>query len=246
MAEKRSNEDFVSNVVYGKGNMFERWKQFTPWVYDNQNKVIIFGEIYTKLEYSNTASEGAEKFYRTIIKVNSKEKEVNLIPIIVPSSIIDTGLLLPGKWIAAAGKYSSYKEKTENGYTHRILFLSVQEIYVFDTPLEIIAAGHVNLVYFCGIIHTKPEIKVKKSGKNIADFILAVHNNHGKTAYIPCTTSNKIAQIVVNLDVGTEVVIRGRIKSIGYFKDASIGNISSVQTKIVVSSLYLSEEEAKK
>ena len=42
------------------------------------------------------------------------------------------------------------------------------------------------------------------------------------------------------------MVIRGRIKSIGYFKDASIGNISSVQTKIVVSSLYLSEEEAKK
>lgn len=68
-----------------------------------------------------------------------------------------------------------------------------------------------------GYICRKPNLRETPFGREISDLIIAVEGS-GKNDYIPCITWGKDARKAAFFDVGTKVMITGRLQSRTYTK----------------------------
>lgn len=184
---------------------------------DTNNKVFISGRFETELEYSHKVKK--LKFYSTRVKVVRVNGVEDLVPIIVPGSLIGRKIIgksLKGKRVEILGQFRSRNKIDEDGCSHLNLFLFVTSIKIYED--EHVEAANSNLIYLDGYLCKTPFFRYTPKGRQITELLVAVNRPDGKSDYIPCIVWDRLARKVREFNVGNRVELYGRVQSRCYFK----------------------------
>lgn len=192
------------------------------------NQVIvrgIFGDDY-KLSHETHG----EKFYKATIRVARDSGNIDIIPVLISEKLN----IREVKECAAEikGELRSYN-KDVNGKSKLVLSLfakEVQELRLEDYKNEIILN--------CFIVK-QPKLRTTPLGRTICDILVAVNRKTNRSDYIPCVVWGKNAEEISNFEIGTNIIIEGRIQSRDYNKDGEIKTTYEVS----VNKIYRKPEE---
>lgn len=175
------------------------------------NNVIISGQIVEECTFSHEVY--GEGFF--VFKISSERLSDNedILPITISERLIDKDQLKLGTIVQISGQLRSY-----NNYTNKknklILTIFAREIAII-TPEE---NKNPNQIYLNGFICKKPVYRKTPFGREISDILVAVNRAYNKSDYIPCIAWGRNARYTVNLEVGANIKIWGRIQSRNYQK----------------------------
>lgn len=203
-------------------------------MYEN-NKVSLIGTIESTFEFDHEVY--GEGFYIADVAVERLSGVVDYIPVLFSERMIDVNTDCRGYIVSIIGQYRSYNKF--NGQKKRLL-LSVfaKEIEFLDA---LIINPESNSISLSGYICKKPVYRKTPFGREIADFIIAVNRQYGKTDYIPCICWGRDAVFMNKLQVGNKVSIVGRIQSREYVKRIDEETEKRIAYEVSVSTIKLSE-----
>lgn len=178
----------------------------------DNNKVMLAGKITALLKFQ--MEHKGEAFYRTILQVNRKSGQCDLIPLLLSQRLLDDTKNYKGQIVCVTRQFRSYNshEKTK---TCLLLHTFVKELDIWDSDEE---AGSMNEIFLQGFLCKAPVYRKTPLGREIADVLLAVNREYGRTDYIPCIVWGRNARYVSRLKVGDQVQVTGRIQSREYEK----------------------------
>jgi primosomal replication protein N len=108
----------------------------------------------------------------------------------------------------------------ESGFDEKWVLNTIKEYNIEkiedDEPLDIS-----NSIILNGYICKQPVYRTTPFGREIADILLAVNRSYNKSDYIPCIAWGRNARYAERLNVGDNVIIKGRIQSREYQKKIS-------------------------
>ena len=162
------------------------------------NKVTITGTIRGDMEFSHTFY--GENYYSALIETQRFSKTRDVLPLMIPERLTDTGILHDGSSVT-------------------ILYVYVKEI----TPAgETAEASNNNIITLNGFLCKPPVYRKTPLGREITDVILAVSRPNGKKSdYIPCIFWGRNAREASGMHVGDPCSFTGRIQSREYMKKIS-------------------------
>lgn len=182
------------------------------------NQVTISGEIASGFNFSHELF--GEKFYIVDVKVQRMSDAFDIIPVMVSDRLVDVSNDCIGKIVIVTGQFRSYNK--QDGEKNRLVlsvfarefeFLSENEVCLYD-----------NHVFLDGYICKEPKYRKTPLGREIADILIAVNRQYGKSDYIPCICWGRNARYAGNLKVGERCAIKGRIQSRIYIKTLDDGS----------------------
>lgn len=180
------------------------------------NYVKLNGEVIGEFKFSHRFF--GEGFYMIYIRIPRLSKVCDELPIMVSDRLIDTTRNLTGKQVQVIGQYRSYNMH-KDGKNKLLLFVFAKEFLVLiddETPVSM-----ANQIYLDGYICSRPKYRKTPLGREIADLLIAVNRPYGKSDYIPCIVWGRNARYVLDLNIGDNVQIGGRIQSREYNKQIS-------------------------
>lgn len=172
------------------------------------NKVILSGTVSSQMIKSHESH--GEIFYSFNISIERKSGTVDVIPVIVSQLVLDCSKDFCGQRIVIYGQYRSYNKLTDE-HTKLILSVFAEEI---TFPIEYVPEQ--NEIILDGYICKKPILRVSPFGRTIADVLLGVNRPCKKSDYIPLVTWGSVAKSASMLNVGSRILIHGRIQSREY------------------------------
>ncbi|NLK37930.1 MAG: single-stranded DNA-binding protein [Epulopiscium sp.] len=202
------------------------------------NNVIISGQIVEECTFSHEVY--GEGFF--VFKISSERLSDNedILPITVSERLIDKDELKLGTIVQISGQLRSY-----NNYTNKknklILTIFVREIAII-APEE---NKNPNQIYLNGFICKKPVYRKTPFGREISDILVAVNRAYNKSDYIPCIAWGRNARYTVNLEVGANIKIWGRIQSRNYQKKIGDQIENRVAYEVSISKIEIVNKEDK-
>lgn len=178
----------------------------------DNNKVMLAGKIVAPFKFQ--MEHKGEAFYRTILQVNRQSGQCDLIPLLLSERLLDDTKNYEGQLVCVTGQFRSYNshEKTK---TCLLLHAFVKKLDILDSDKEV---GSMNEIFLQGFLCKAPVYRKTPLGREIADVLLAVNREYGRTDYIPCIVWGRNARCVSKFEVGNQVQITGRIQSREYDK----------------------------
>lgn len=178
------------------------------------NKAILSGEIVRNFGFSHEVY--GEGFYTAMLASERLSEEKDIIPIMVSDRIVDVEADWIGRFAKVSGQFRSYN-KHEGERNRLILSVFARE---FEGIAEERAFGleDENYISLDGYICKPPTYRETPTGREIADILLAVNRQYGKSDYIPCVAWGRNARFAGKLEIGTRLQIDGRIQSREYQK----------------------------
>lgn len=178
----------------------------------DNNKVMLAGKIVAPLKFQ--MEHKGEAFYRTILQVNRQSGQCDLIPLILSERLLDDTKNYEGQLVCVTGQFRSYNNH-EQIKTRLLLHAFVKELNLLNSVEEV---GSVNEILLHGFLCKPPVYRKTPLGREIADVLLAVNREYGRTDYIPCIVWGRNARFASGLKVGDQVQVTGRIQSREYEK----------------------------
>ena len=178
----------------------------------DNNKVMLAGKIVAPLKFQ--MEHKGEAFYRTILQVNRQSGQCDLIPLILSERLLDDTKNYEGQLVCVTGQFRSYNNH-EQIKTRLLLHAFVKELNLLNSVEE---AGSMNEILLHGFLCKPPVYRKTPLGREIADVLLAVNREYGRTDYIPCIVWGRNARFASGLKVGDQVQVTGRIQSREYEK----------------------------
>ena len=180
------------------------------------NQVTITGTVRGNMEFSHAFY--GENYYSTLIETQRFSKTRDVLPLMIPERLADTGVLHDGSFVTISGQFRSFN-KHEGERSRLILYVYVQEI----TPAgETAEASNNNKITLNGFLCKPPVYRKTPLGREITDVILAVSRPNGKKSdYIPCIFWGRNAREASGMNVGDPCSFTGRIQSREYMKKIS-------------------------
>ena len=178
----------------------------------DNNKVMLAGKIVAPLKFQ--MEHKGEAFYRTILEVNRQSGQCDLIPLLLSQRLFDDTKNYEGQLVCVTGQFRSYNNH-EQIKTRLLLHAFVKELNLLNSVEE---AGSMNEILLHGFLCKPPVYRKTPLGREIADVLLAVNREYGRTDYIPCIVWGRNARFVSGLKVGNQVQVTGRIQSRVYEK----------------------------
>ena len=175
------------------------------------NLVTVGGEIVSEFLFSHEVF--GEKFYVMYVDIIRKSGEVDRLPVTVSERLVDVEESLVGFGVTVFGQYRSFNK---NDGKKSYLILSVFADYI--EFLEDVDSCDNNKISLQGTICKEPIYRVTPKGREIADLLLAVNRDYGKSDYIPCICWGRNAKFAGSLKVGTKLSLVGRVQSRKYNK----------------------------
>lgn len=172
------------------------------------NNAVIAGTIMKELEFYYEAY--GEKFYSTEIGVYRTSGYMDIIPLTIPEVLI-AGEIRTGDKVKVSGMFRSYNTRS-NGKSRVLLRVFVDEINEYD--------GDYNDIVLDGYLCKLPNYRETPRGRNITDAVLAVNRKYGSD-YIPCIFWGRNALRASEFQIGTRILVTGRIQSRVYQKRIS-------------------------
>ena len=175
------------------------------------NQLLLTGVITTPFSFDHETHW--ERFYVTYLSVMRSSGNQDFIPIMISERLVDTEKDFTGEWAQIEGCYRS-RNLMVNGKTKLSLYAFARNFDVsgeFDKDDE-------NDIYLEGFVCKQPSYRTTPFGREIADVVLAVNRPYGKSDYIPCIFWGRNAKFASTCDVGTKLIISGRVQSREYVK----------------------------
>lgn len=177
------------------------------------NNVRVTGRI-DGFAYDHTAY--GEKFYASHVHIRRLSETVDDIPVIASEYLVKKDDF-DGKYVEIDGEFRSMNMEVE-GKSKLILQIFAKNIRIVKTKES---ADDENEIILDGFLVKNPIYRVTPNGRQIADMMIAVNRQLGRSDYIPCICWGKSAKWAENLEVGTEIFVQGRIQSREYIKRLS-------------------------
>ncbi len=176
----------------------------------SNNEVKLEGYVDSTISFSHEIY--GETFYKFDLKVPRLSDSFDCIVITLSERIISDFPICIDKKVQVEGQFRSYNNYSNEG-SKLVLTVFAKQIYNMteDFPSP-------NSIYLNGFICKPPVYRTTPFGREIADILLAVNRQYGKSDYIPCITWGRNAKFTSTLEVGTNIKIWGRIQSREYKK----------------------------
>ena len=200
------------------------------------NSVSIVGKIVEECEFSHEVY--GEGFY--VFKISSERLSDNedILPITISERLIDKEKLTIGTIVDINGQLRSY-----NNYSDKknklVLTIFARDIQILDNLGE----KNPNQIILNGFICKPPIYRKTPFGREIADLLIAVNRAYNKSDYIPCIAWGRNARYTVNLKVGDNIKIWGRIQSRNYQKRIGEKVEDKVAYEVSISKIEIVKEE---
>ena len=194
------------------------------------NKIVLIGSIESKFEYSHSVKN--EDFYQVMVASIRKSGNVDMLPVIVSSVMVDVSMDLTGIQVEVKGSIRSYNMH-QNG-KHKL------KLFVFAASLVKTNAEDDNVFSFTGFICRQPFYRETPLGRQLSETILGVNRQygHGKSDYIPAIAWSRNAMYLSSLNIGEQISGLGRFQSRTYRKRVDNDTFED-QTTLEVSIVFL-------
>ncbi len=180
----------------------------------SNNEARLAGQVIT--DYVFEHSIRGESFYIVKLRTPRLSSAADEIPLMISERILNVNESLKGRYVDVRGEFRSMN-KIIRGENRLLLRLFVKEI----RPYEGQGGNYPNHIRLDGYLCRKPVFRTTPAGKEIADIMVAVHRGYGKTDYIPCILWGRNARYGSGLNVGTRLLLDGRLQSRIYQKRIS-------------------------
>ena len=202
----------------------------------NNNSVEIAGEVVSCPVFDHEIF--GERFYKFYISAERLSGYKDIIPVIVSERLFTIDNITIGKRFRVFGQFRSFNDHSDGG-NHIVLS-------VFSQDIEEMEGGDlaINSIWIDGFICKNPVYRKTPQGREIADVIIAVNRQYGKSDYIPCIAWGRNARFVSRLQVGNRIWLSGRIQSRIYNKKISDDEVvEKTAYEVSVSKIELVGEE---
>lgn len=207
---------------------------------NKNNQVTLSGEIVSNFEFNHEVF--GEGFY-TVMLVSERTSTVkDIIPIMVSERLVDVKADWEGRFVKVSGQFRSYNK--HEGERNRLVLLVFAREFEDITEEQIeFEFRHDNEISLDGCICKQPIYRKTPLEREIADLLIAVNRPYGKSDYIPCIAWGRNARFAGGLEVGTRLLIYGRIQSREYQKRISeTENETRTAYEVSVSKMEVVEE----
>lgn len=190
------------------------------------NQVTIRGRVAEGPTYSH--SMYAENFYNLLVDVPRLSGVCDRLPVTVSDRLLDLMDISLEDDILVIGQLRSYNHMVD---THSRLVLTIFARHVSpgaDCP------DNPNQVVLDGFLCRPPVYRTTPFGREISDMLLAVNRSYNKSDYIPAIAWGRNARFAQRLQIGSRVLIHGRMQSREYEKRLEDGTVE-VRTAYEVS-----------
>ena len=178
------------------------------------NVITLVGTVETEAEYSHSVLE--EEFFSFMLRVPRLSENDDLLPVTVSERQLDTSLIKTGNKIKVKGQLRSYNKYIQTK-TRLILTVFAKGI----APALSEDEDNPNEIFINGFICKTPIYRRNPFGREITDLIIAVNRAFNRSDYIPAIAWGKNAVYSENLEVGSNVMLWGRLQSRNYNKRIS-------------------------
>lgn len=151
-----------------------------------------------------------KRFFRFLLEVQRLSGTVDLLPVIVPETVMEELDPSGGSMIEVTGQVRSFNSRAATG---RKLIISV-----YAETMAAVEGEAVNEIALTGVICKPPVYRRTPLGREICDVMLAVNRPYRRTDYLPCIFWGKTAAVVRQAEVGQTVNLTGRLQSRDYIK----------------------------
>lgn len=177
------------------------------------NHVELIGKVVSNAEYNHEVFK--EKMYRVYLSIERNSGVTDVIPVIIPEFLRTPDEIKIGSTLRIEGQYRSFNMHEDNK-THLILNVYAVDIEELDDSHK-----HMNRITLDGYICKAPTYRETPYGRQISDFLVASNRQYGKSDYIPCIAWGRNARRISEYEIGTHVLLTGRIQSREYKKKIS-------------------------
>lgn len=172
------------------------------------------GTVESTPQYSHSVMD--ENFYSFVLRVPRLSETDDLLPVTFSANIYDENIIKEGARVRVKGQLRSYNKYSETK-TRLILTVFAKDINISDDTDE----ENPNEIFINGFICKKPVYRKTPFGREITDLIIAVNRAFNRSDYIPAIAWGKNALYCENLEVGSNVMLWGRLQSRNYNKRIS-------------------------
>lgn len=201
----------------------------------NNNSVEIAGEVVSGPVFDHETF--GERFYKFYISAERLSGNKDVVPVIVSERLFAIDNITIGNRFRVFGQFRSFNDHSDGG-NHIVLSVFSQDIEEMEgSDLAI------NSIWIDGFICKDPIYRKTPQGREIADVIIAVNRQYGKSDYIPCIAWGRNARFVSRLQVGNRIWLSGRIQSRIYNKKISDDEVvEKTAYEVSVSKIEVEEE----
>lgn len=185
------------------------------------NHVELAGCILSELVFSHKSY--GESFDQFLLGVDRKSGYQDQLQIILSERLVAAEKPTIGDEVRIRGQIRTYNELEEG--RNRLNIVVFAREFEFVDPLE--KPYHENHVMLEGFLCKKPLRRMSPLGREICDMMLAVNRMYNKSDYIPCIAWGRNARFSGDLEIGTRLIVTGRIQSREYRKHEEDGAIKS-------------------
>lgn len=178
------------------------------------NIITLMGTVESTPQYSHSVMD--ENFYSFVLRVPRLSETDDLLPVTFSANIYDENIIKEGARVRVKGQLRSYNKYSETK-TRLILTVFAKDINISDDTDE----ENPNEIFINGFICKKPVYRKTPFGREITDLIIAVNRAFNRSDYIPAIAWGKNALYCENLEVGSNVMLWGRLQSRNYNKRIS-------------------------
>ncbi len=199
------------------------------------NTITLTGKVETMPAYSHSVLD--ENFYTFMLRVPRLSENDDLLPITIPERQLETNIIMPGETVKVRGQLRSYNKYTDSG-TRLILTVFARGV-ASALPED---KENPNEIFINGFICKAPIYRRTPFGREITDLIVAVNRAFNRSDYIPAIAWGRNAVYSENLEVGSNVMLWGRLQSRNYNKRIS-ENETEVRTAYELSVTKIEKQE---
>ena len=178
------------------------------------NIITLTGRVETEATYSHSVLD--ENFYTFMLRVPRLSQNDDILPVTISENQFDNMLIREGNKIKVKGQLRSYNKYTALK-TRLILTVFAKGIApAYDDDQE-----NPNEIFINGFICKAPIYRRTPFGREITDLIIAVNRAFNRSDYIPAIAWGRNAVYSENLEIGSNVMLWGRLQSRNYNKRIS-------------------------
>lgn len=196
------------------------------------NSVQLVGTILSELEFSHKTY--GEAFYIVLLGILRKSGYEDTVRMMVSERLVWNMELTPGQTAQVSGQIRTYNQEWE-GKNRLNVVVFAREIQILEDEVP-----HENRVFLEGFVCKPPIRRTSPLGREICDLMMAVNRMYNKSDYIPCIAWGRNAAFAGAMEVGSRLLVEGRIQSREYKKRTDDGDVS-IRTAYEVSVVNLDE-----
>jgi len=198
----------------------------------DRNTILLRGELARRPCFSHEShGTGYDTFPLRVPRLSGVEDVLNIL---IPRTLLEPLDLQEGETVEIAGEVRSFNNRSGQG-SRLVISVLARSIQRSEEAAE-------NRLALTGALCKLPVYRRTPLGRDICDLLLAVNRRYGRTDYLPCISWGSLAVACRDLDVGTRLVLDGRLQSRIYHKEEDGVKVPHTAYEVSVMTMELEEE----